>query len=61
VSLRLLYLVFCQIADWPTLVRRTSGAKETEIPVLRRESAVLRRQDPKPRLDRAETGPCSPP
>jgi hypothetical protein len=54
VSLRLLYLVFCHIVDWLTLVRRTSAAKEAEILVLRHENAVLRRQNPKPRLDWAD-------
>ncbi|WP_446219967.1 integrase core domain-containing protein [Micromonospora sp. IBHARD004] len=50
-SLRLLYLVFCRIAGWLTLLTQTPSAKEVEILVLRHESAVLRRQNPKPRLD----------
>jgi transposase len=54
VSLRLLYLVICHIVDWLTLVRRTSAAKEVEILVLRHENAVLRRRNPKPRLDWAD-------
>jgi len=35
VSLRLLYLVFCRIAGWLTLLRRTSAAKDVEIRVPR--------------------------
>ena len=50
-SLRLLYLVFCHIAGWLTLLTQTQSAKEVEILVLRHENAVLRRQNPKPRLD----------
>jgi len=46
--------VFCRIAGWLTLLRRTSAAKEVEILVLRQENAVLRRHNPKPRLDRAD-------
>jgi hypothetical protein len=42
------------MAHWLTLVRRTSAAKEAEILVLRHENAVLRRQNPKPRLDWAD-------
>jgi putative transposase len=54
VSLRLLYLVFCRIAGWLALLTRTSAAKDVEILVLRHENAVLRRQNPKPRLDWAD-------
>jgi putative transposase len=51
VPLRLLYLMFCRIAEWLTLLAATSAAKDVEILVLRHENAVLRRQNPKPRLD----------
>jgi putative transposase len=51
VSLRLIYLVFCRIAGWLSLLTRTTAAKDLEILVLRHENAVLRRQNPKPRLD----------
>jgi hypothetical protein len=51
VPLRLLYLVFCHIAEWLTLLGGTSAAKDVEILVLRHENAILRRQNPKPRLD----------
>jgi putative transposase len=54
VSLRLLYLTFCRIAEWLTLLARTSAAKDVEILVLRHENAILRRQNPKPRLDWAD-------
>src|SRR5258706_9326445 len=52
--LRLIYLVFCRIAGWLALLTRTSAAKDVEILVLRHENAVLRRQNPKPRLDWAD-------
>jgi putative transposase len=54
VSLRLLYLVFCRIAGWLALLTRTSAAKDVEILVLRHENAVLRRQNPTPRLNWAD-------
>jgi hypothetical protein len=54
VLLRLLYLVFCCIAGWLALLTRTSAAKDAEILVLRHENAVLRRQNPTPRLDWAD-------
>src|SRR5258705_9819173 len=51
---RLIYLVFCRIAGWLALLARTGAAKDVEILVLRHENAVLRRQNPKPRLDWAD-------
>jgi hypothetical protein len=53
-SLRLLYLVYCRIAGWLALLTRTSAAKDVEILVLHHENAVLRRQNPKPRLNWAD-------
>jgi hypothetical protein len=42
------------IAEWLTLLAGTRAAKDVEILVLRHENAILRRQHPKPRLDRAD-------
>jgi len=50
-ALRLLYLVFCRLFGWLTLLRSTSAAKDVEILVLRHENAILRRRYPKPQLD----------
>ena len=54
VSLRLLYLIFSQLLGWLTLLGRTSSTKDIELLVLRHEVAVLRRTNPKPRLDWAD-------
>jgi putative transposase len=51
VSLRLLYLIFNGLLHWLTLLGRTSTSKDIELLVLRHEVAVLRRTNPKPRLD----------
>jgi len=53
-ALRLLYLVFCRVLGWLALLTSTSAAKDVEILVLRHENAVLRRMNPKPRLDWAD-------
>ena len=50
-SLRLLYLMFCRLAEWLILLAETSAAKDVEILVLRHENAVLRRANPRPQLD----------
>ncbi len=50
-SLRLIYLVFCRIAEWLALLAGTGATKDVEILVLRHENAILRRQNPTPRLD----------
>jgi len=47
---RLLYLVFCKVTCWLSLLARGDAAKDTEILVLRHENAVLRRQAGRPRL-----------
>ena len=55
VSLRLLYLIFQQMLGLVLLtVPRTSAAKDVELLVLRHEVAVLRRANPRPRLDWAD-------
>jgi putative transposase len=51
VSLRLLYLIFGQLFSWLTLIGRTTPSKDIELLVLRHEVAVLRRTNPRPRLD----------
>jgi hypothetical protein len=54
VSLRLLYLIFSQLLSWLTLLPRTPSSKDIELLVLRHEVAVLRRANPKPRLNWAD-------
>jgi hypothetical protein len=50
----MLYLMFVRLAGWMALLVRSSASKDAGLLVLRREVAVLRRQDPKPRLERAD-------
>ena len=52
-TLRLLYLLFCQVLRWLALLARSSAAKDVELLMLRHQVAVLRRQVTRPRLDRA--------
>ena len=54
VSLRLLYLIFDRLLGWLLLLGRTSASKDVELLVLRHELAVLRRANPRPRLDWAD-------
>src|SRR3954452_22529127 len=54
VSLRLLYLIFQQMLGLLLLRGRTSAAKDVELLVLRHEVAVLRRVNPRPRLEWAD-------
>ena len=53
-SLRLLYLVFLQLLSLLLLLGRSSASKDVELLVLRHEVAVLRRANPKPRMDWAD-------
>ena len=54
VSLRLLYLIVSRLLSWLTLLSRATASKDIELLVLRHEVAVLRRTNPRPRLDWAD-------
>jgi putative transposase len=53
-ALRLLYLIFLRLVGLLGLLGRSSASKDVELLVLRHEVAVLRRGNPKPRLDWAD-------
>ena len=48
---RLIYLIFCRLIGWLSLLPGSDTAKDVEILVLRHENAVLRRANRRPRLD----------
>jgi hypothetical protein len=57
VTVRTVYLVFLCLAGWMALLARSLASKDADLLVRRQEIAVLRRQNPRPRLgwaDRAE-------
>jgi putative transposase len=55
-ALRLVYLAFGQLMQWPVLMARESVAKGVELLMLRHEVAVLRRQVSRPGLNWADRG-----
>jgi putative transposase len=46
--------MFVRLVGWMVLLARSSTSKDAELLVLRQEVAVLRRQNPKPRMDWAD-------
>jgi hypothetical protein len=50
----MLYLIFVRLTGRMALLARSAASKDAELLVLRHEVAVLRRQNPRPRLDWAD-------
>ena len=51
---RMLYLIFVRMTGWIALLARSAATKDAELLILRHEVAVLRRQNPRPKLDWAD-------
>jgi putative transposase len=51
VQVRLIYRFAVTVLSWLRLLARSSASKDAEILILRQEVAVLRRVNPKPRLE----------
>src|SRR4051794_16326414 len=49
-----MYLIFRQVLGLVLLMGRTSSTREVELLVLRHEVSVLRRRNPRPRMDWAD-------
>jgi hypothetical protein len=56
VLVRLIYRSLATLLSWLALSARSSASKNAEILILRHEVAVLRRGNPKPRIDWANPG-----
>ena len=54
VTVRMLYLMFVRLTGWAALLARSAASKDAELLVLRHEVAVLRRRNPRPKLDWAD-------
>jgi putative transposase len=54
VTVRMLYLMFVRLTVWMAPLARSAASKDAEPLVLRQEVAVLRRQNPRPKLDWAD-------
>jgi putative transposase len=51
---RMLYLMFVRLTGWIASPVRSAASKDAELLVLRHEVAVLRRQNPRPKLNWAD-------
>jgi hypothetical protein len=52
----MLYLIFVRLTGWMALLARSAASKDAELLVLRQEVAVLRRQNPRPKLGLVRPG-----